>query len=172
MDIVTEKKLNILIQLAEADKHFATSEREMIVRIAKERNFPEEAVNSLIRSPKPIDSLGALSQDQKFDYLNSCIELIYADHKIFESTLIFVKKYGQEVVANGKFTAQVSLDKRETFIEADFTINGNAFLVCDRSLEEFDYPLKIKKRVVFKYGEEPKEISDEIIIITKDQVQL
>lgn len=91
MDIITEKKLNILIQLAEADKHFATSEREMIVRIAKERNFPEEAVNNLIRSPKPIDSLGALSQDQKFDYLNSCIELIYADHKIFESELIFVK---------------------------------------------------------------------------------
>jgi len=91
MDIVTEKKLNILIQLAEADKHFATAEREMIVRIAKERNFPEEAVNSLIRSPKPIDSLGALSQDQKFDYLISCIELIYADHKIFESELIFVK---------------------------------------------------------------------------------
>lgn len=91
MDIITEKKLNILIQLAEADKHFATSEREMIVRIAKERNFSEEAVNNLIRSPKPIDSLGALSQDQKFDYLNSCIELIYADHKIFESELIFVK---------------------------------------------------------------------------------
>lgn len=91
MDIITEKKLNILIQLAEADKHFATAEREMIVRIAKERNFPEEAVNSLIRSPKPIDSLGALSQDQKFDYLISCIELIYADHKIFESELIFVK---------------------------------------------------------------------------------
>jgi uncharacterized tellurite resistance protein B-like protein len=91
MDIITEKKLNILIQLAEADKHFATAEREMIVKIAKERNFSEEAVNSLIRSPKPIDSLGALSQDQKFDYLNSCIELIYADHKIFESELIFVK---------------------------------------------------------------------------------
>lgn len=91
MDIVTEEKLNILIQLAEADKHFATAEREMIVRIAKERNFPEEAVASLIRSPKPIDSLGALSQDQKFDYLISCIELIYADHKIFESELIFVK---------------------------------------------------------------------------------
>jgi hypothetical protein len=29
--------------------------------------------------------------DQKFDYLISCIELIYADHKIFESELIFVK---------------------------------------------------------------------------------
>lgn len=84
----------------------------------------------------------------------------------------FFRKYGQEVVANGKFTAQVSLDKRETFIEADFKINGTAHLVCDRSLDEFDYPLSISKRVVFKYGEVPQEISDEIIIITQDQVQL
>lgn len=90
----------------------------------------------------------------------------------FELNEGFFEKYGQDLVANGKFTAQVSLDKRETFIEADFTITGNAFLVCDRSLEEFDYPLTIKKRVVFKYGEEPKEISDEIIIITPTQDQL
>jgi uncharacterized tellurite resistance protein B-like protein len=91
MDIVTLKQLNILIQLAEADKHFAQTERDMIIKIAKERNFSEESVNHLIRNPQPIDSLGALSNDQKFDYLIACIELIYADHKIFESELIFVK---------------------------------------------------------------------------------
>jgi len=90
----------------------------------------------------------------------------------FELNEGFFKQYGQEVVANGKFIARVSLDKRETFIEADFNITGNAFLVCDRSLEEFDFPLAIHKKVVFKYGEEPKEVSDEIIIITKDQDQL
>ena len=37
MDIVTKKQLNILIQLAEADKHFAKVEREMIFKIAKDR---------------------------------------------------------------------------------------------------------------------------------------
>jgi len=89
MDIVTKKKLNILIQLAEADKHFAKSEREMIFKIAKDRHFPEDVVESLIRSPEPIDTLGALSVDQKFDYLQSCIELIFVDQKIFESELIF-----------------------------------------------------------------------------------
>jgi uncharacterized tellurite resistance protein B-like protein len=89
MDIITKKKLNILIQLAEADKHFAKSEREMIYKIAKDRQFPEGIVDSLIRNPEPIDSLGALSMDQKFDYLQSCIELIFVDQKIFESELIF-----------------------------------------------------------------------------------
>ncbi len=91
MDIVTKKQLNILIQLAEADKHFAKVEREMIFKIAKDRNFPEETVNELIRNPEPIGSLGALSNEQKFQYLTACIELIFVDQKLFESELIFCR---------------------------------------------------------------------------------
>jgi hypothetical protein len=91
MDIVTKKQLNILIQLAEADKHFAKVEREMIFKIARERNFAEDIVADLIRNPEPIDSLGALSSDQKFEYLISCIELIFADQNVFESEIIFSK---------------------------------------------------------------------------------
>jgi hypothetical protein len=91
MDIVTKKQLNILIQLAEADKHFAKVEREMVFRIAKERNFPEEAVNEIIRNPEPIGTLGALSNDQKFEYLIECILLMFVDQKVFESEVIFCK---------------------------------------------------------------------------------
>jgi hypothetical protein len=91
MDIVTKKQLNILIQLAEADKHFAKVEREMVFRIAKERNFPEEAVNEIIRNPEPIGTLGALSNDQKFEYLIECILLMFVDQKVFESEIIFCK---------------------------------------------------------------------------------
>ncbi|HEY9007656.1 TerB family tellurite resistance protein [Ohtaekwangia sp.] len=91
MDIVTKKQLNILIQLAEADKHFAKIERELIFKIARERKFPEEEVNELIRNPEPIDSLGALSLDQKFEYLMSSIELVFIDQNVFESEIIFTK---------------------------------------------------------------------------------
>ena len=91
MEIVTRKQLNILIQLAEADKHFAKSERELIFRIAKERQFSEETVTELIKTPEPIESLGALPIDQKFEYLLSCIDLVFADHNVFESEIIFCK---------------------------------------------------------------------------------
>ena len=91
MDIITKKQLNILIQLAEADKHFARVEREMIFKIARDRNFPEAEVTQLIKSPEPIGTLGALSEDQKFSYLMACIELIFVDQKIFESELIFAR---------------------------------------------------------------------------------
>lgn len=91
MDIVTKKQLNILIQLAEADKHFAKTERDMIYKIAHDRKFSDESVTNLIRNPEPIDTLGALSIDQKFDYLMACVDLMFADHKIFDSELIFCK---------------------------------------------------------------------------------
>src|SRR6187551_1390567 len=91
MDIVTKKQLNILIQLAEADKHFAKTERDMIYKIAQDHKFSDESVTNLIRNPEPIDTLGALSNDQKFEYLMACIDLMFADHKIFESELIFCK---------------------------------------------------------------------------------
>lgn len=91
MDIVTKKQLNILIQLAEADKHFAKTERDFIFRIARERNFPEEIVTELIKNPEPIDSLGALSTNQKYDYLISSVELIFADNTVFESEVLFCK---------------------------------------------------------------------------------
>lgn len=91
MDIVTKKQLNILIQLAEADKHFAKSEREMILKIAQDRGFPDEMVLDLIRNPESIGTLGALSDEQKFQYLKACIDLIFADQQVFESELIFCR---------------------------------------------------------------------------------
>ncbi|MBL7866331.1 MAG: DUF177 domain-containing protein, partial [Cyclobacteriaceae bacterium] len=46
----------------------------------------------------------------------------------------FFALYGTSLLEGGKFEAVVTLDKRETLIEADFSIRGNARLVCDRSL--------------------------------------
>lgn len=91
LDIVVKNQLNILIQLAQVDKHFANAEREMIYRIGREKNFPEDKVLSMIQNPEPIDSLGALSVNQKFQYLMDCIDLMLIDQKIMESELIFCR---------------------------------------------------------------------------------
>lgn len=81
----------------------------------------------------------------------------------------FFEKYSTEAVSDGRFDVEVVLDKKETFIEVNFKISGQAALVCDRTLEPFDFPITETRKVVFKYGEEAQEISDEIVIITRDQ---
>jgi uncharacterized metal-binding protein YceD (DUF177 family) len=85
----------------------------------------------------------------------------------------FFRQYGGTgLVSEGAFHVDVTLDKRETFIEARFIISGQAKLVCDRSLDPFQYPIKTNKKVVFKYGDANEELSDEIIMIHRDSDSL
>lgn len=101
------------------------------------------------------------------------IGLSHAAHAYdFELGHAFFEAYGKEGLADGNFTAHLVLDKRETFIDALFTITGHAALVCDRSLEPFNFPVDIRAKMVFKYGDEPGEIHEELTIIAHDQVSL
>jgi uncharacterized protein len=82
----------------------------------------------------------------------------------------FFRHYGKDagLVSEGDLTAEVTLNKQETMIEARFLIKGTVKLVCDRSLDPFQHPLKIDKRVIFKFGDADEELSDEIIMIHRD----
>jgi uncharacterized protein len=86
----------------------------------------------------------------------------------FEIGKELFEEFGTDLVSEGSFKADVSLDKRETFMEADFRISGTARLICDRSLEPFDYPMNMHRKVVFKYGDQDEEITDEIMVIQRD----
>jgi len=89
-------------------------------------------------------------------------------HFDFEIGNDFFEAFGTELLSEGKLKAEVALDKRETFIEATFMINGSVKLICDRSLEPFDHPIRTKRKLVFKYGDANEELSDEIVMIHRD----
>jgi uncharacterized protein len=84
----------------------------------------------------------------------------------------FFGKYGSDLVSKGSFHVDLLLNKHETFLEAEFKIRGTVELICDRSLETFDYPIENTHKIVFKYGEKDEEITDEIIIIHRDTASL
>ena len=84
----------------------------------------------------------------------------------------FFDEFGKDLLEEGNFEATVILDKHETFMEGVFRISGSAKLICDRSLEPFDYPLETVHKIVFKYGTEEMEVTDEIVTIPHDKVSL
>ncbi len=90
----------------------------------------------------------------------------------FEIGNDFFSKYGTQLISEGHLKAEVALDKRETFIDATFVIDGTVKLTCDRSLETFDEPIRTKKKLVFKYGDANEELSDEIVMIHRDSDSL
>lgn len=104
-----------------------------------------------------INILGLSNKQHQFDY------------QVGEE---FFRHYGNGIVSEGELDVVVTLDKRETMIEARFEIKGNVKLICDRSLDPFQYPLKLDKKVIFKFGDANEELSDEIIMIHRDSDHL
>jgi uncharacterized protein len=107
-------------------------------------------------------------------YSINIVGLSNKDHHFdFEIGDEFFKHYGADLLQEGGFfTAHVDLNKQETLIDADFKIKGTAKLICDRSLEIFDYPIETRHKMVFKFGDEDQELTDEIVIINRDAVTL
>jgi len=106
---------------------------------------------------------------RKFDI--DIIRLKEGEHQFkFEIDQEFLDHFEKinDVVSKSNLIVEVVLDKRVNIIEADFIINGSVELTCDRSLELFDQPLETRQKILYKYGEEEKEISDEIYTITRD----
>lgn len=81
----------------------------------------------------------------------------------------FFKFYEAEDWVNGSnIRVTVNLNKTASVIESDFVFEGTVRLTCDRSLEEFDYPIDLTEKVIYKYGAIEQEISEDVFMITKD----
>ena len=91
MNIVAKSQINVLVQLAHIEKHFADAERDLIFRVGHGHNLSDDEIGKLIQNPQPVGTLGALSPSQKLNYLLDCIELIYADNKVFDSEILFCR---------------------------------------------------------------------------------
>jgi len=101
------------------------------------------------------------------------VGLSFAKHEFdFDLGASFFKQYGTDVVSEGSLKAQIALDKHETFLEVSFKIKGTLQLTCDRSLEEFEFPLDINQKLVYKYGDEDREISEDVMMIHRDTATL
>ncbi|HSZ72073.1 MAG TPA: DUF177 domain-containing protein [Cytophagaceae bacterium] len=86
----------------------------------------------------------------------------------FEIDNSFFTLFEDSIVNKGHLEAKVSMSLHPGVIEMQFDIKGTVVIICDRSLEEYDETIHISERLLFKFGDENAEISEEIISITRD----
>jgi uncharacterized protein len=72
----------------------------------------------------------------------------------------------------GKLKVTVVLDKSERLILSEFEIKGSVELICDRSLEPYNYEIDSHENLVFKFGDEFAEVSEDVMIIPRDLQKL
>jgi len=104
MDVVLKMQLNVLIHLAMIDGQFSKEEKNTLENIAAKHGVSSQELDEMIQYPKPIESLGALSNDVKFEYLYSIVHLMNIDEDIDQREIHFCQNmavrlgYYKEVV--------------------------------------------------------------------------
>ena len=76
--------------------------------------------------------------NKKYDYIYLCKADFFA---CFENSLF----------TTGNCEVKVNFEKSETMISSHFAIKGIIELVCDRSLETFDFPIELEEKIFFKF---------------------
>ncbi|MEJ7664396.1 MAG: DUF177 domain-containing protein [Hymenobacter sp.] len=77
-----------------------------------------------------------------------------------------------EFIADGNLHAEVTLIKTERVITINSHITGTVRLTCDRSLDEYDHPLDVENQLLVRYGDEPKELDDDVLQVTPETLTL
>jgi uncharacterized protein len=91
----------------------------------------------------------------------------------FKLTSEFFSLFEESVVQKGLLDVDVVLEKTALHIRVSISINGIVELVCDRSLDEFDYQINSVTPLIFKFSEEEEgEITDEIIGIKRETTKI
>lgn len=80
----------------------------------------------------------------------------------------FFSLFDQNLVNGGNLVAKVTLDKSELLMNFTIHITGTVNLTCDRSLDEFDYPIDTTQVLRVRFGEEELELDENILQIRLD----
>ena len=100
------------------------------------------------------------------------INLVNLKDKIHEYDFVldndFFSLFEQNLVNGGSLQAHVVLDKSSLLLNFEFNITGTVNLNCDRTLEEFDYPIAIKENLLVKFGDQELELDDNVLQIPHD----
>lgn len=84
----------------------------------------------------------------------------------------FFETFPESEVKKCSIHVDVELIKRGTNIEVFFDLNGKVTVVCDRCLDEFEMPIENEGHLFFEQSDEPGEVSDELIMISRSESRL
>lgn len=107
---------------------------------------------------------------------NYQIPIISLEDKVYKYTFEgaddFFAAIEQDWIEKGKFTAEVDLDKSAVMIQVQLRIHGHLSLICDRSMEEFDFPLQINEKLIYKFSDHSEDLGDNLFLLDRKEPKL
>ena len=108
---------------------------------------------SLRKYDVKIQSLSNNRHEFSFDFNQNLFDYYSNDHDVLKA----------------KGNCKLEIIKTDIMLNSNFVIEGSCDLICDRTLKKYNHVLKINKKIVFKFGENEEELSDEMIVINRNK---
>lgn len=89
----------------------------------------------------------------------------------FDIDKTFFEGIENSLIEDGNVRAHLSLEKKETMMIAEFSVEGTVNTVCDRCNDPIELPVQGNYRIIYKFG---NEISDDenLIVLDPDAYEL
>ena len=84
----------------------------------------------------------------------------------FDFDSSFFELFEDRLIEEGKGKIKVLLDKSALLLTLVFDIDAIVELVCDRSLEKFNYQINVNKEIRIKYGDHAEELNEDLYLIS------
>lgn len=110
----------------------------------------------------------------KFDQYKIVLKALPGGNHTFEYLLDtdYFRKIDSPEVERGKVNAAVTVKNTEGEYEIRFQLDGIIQIPCDRCLDDMEWPVSQKSRLIVKLGKTYSEESDEIIVIPEDEGEI
>ena len=90
----------------------------------------------------------------------------------FNLDTAFFAVQGIEEVSGAEVAAVLDFDKQDHLMTLHFDFEGWVLLTCDRCAGEYKQPLSGKYRLIVKFGDQAEELSEELVVIGRDEYEL
>lgn len=113
------EQMKLLINLARIDGEVADREKQYISNIGKANEFPSDKIEPLFEKRHELIVPQDLTDDQKFDYIFSLVQLMKIDERLYKEEIMFCSKIAANLGYDQEVMFEMMLHVRAAAMERD-----------------------------------------------------
>ncbi len=113
------EQMKLLINLARIDGEVADREKLYIKNIGKANSFPTEKIELLFDKRHDLIVPQDLTDDQKFEYIFSLVQLMKIDERLYKEEIMFCSKIAANLGYDHEVMFEMMLHVRAAAMESD-----------------------------------------------------
>jgi uncharacterized tellurite resistance protein B-like protein len=119
----TLSQLKLLISLAQIDGKVADRERNYIANIGKANDISLQDIEILFDQRHPLIIPKELTDDQKFEFIFTLVQLMKIDERMYKEEMLFCSKIADNLGYDGQVMFELLLHVKAGVMEKDEIVN-------------------------------------------------